>query len=68
MIEVPHWWDMRTESLAATIHKVRSDPITNPPEVDPIPLSNPLETAENDSSIPLSHGQPWDGIQDLTGW
>ena len=44
MIEVPHRWDGATESLAATIHTIRSDSIPNPPKVDPISTSIPLLT------------------------
>jgi len=67
LIEVPHRWDKKTESLSATIHKARSDPIPDPPVgVDPIPTSNPNNTQP--LLVPLSHGYNWDSNQDLTGW
>ena len=68
LIEVPHWWDKKSESLAVTIHKTRSDLIDNPPAVDPIPELNPTLPKEDNAGDPLSHGCPWDGNQDLTGW
>ena len=63
LIEVPYWWDRTKESLAATIHKARSDLILNPPGVDPIPLAKDAM-----SNGMLSHGYSWDGFQDVTGW
>ena len=66
-MEVPYWWDRTLERLAATIHKARQDIVPNPPDVDPIPSSCPTVPKPEDS-VPISHGIPWDGFQDLTGW
>lgn len=40
LVPIPYWWDGRTESLQATIHKARSDLLTDSGE-DPIPQVPP---------------------------
>ena len=68
LIEVPYWWDRRRESLAATIHKVAPELVPNPPGAEPIPTSCPFRKNDTPSIAPISHGYPWDGFQDISGW
>jgi len=68
LVEVPFWWDRTVESLAATIHKVKPDLIVKPPGAEPIPLVSPSLLKDTLLSVSLSHGYPWDGYQDVTGW
>lgn len=68
LVEVPYWWDRTTESLAATIHKVRSDTIAGPPVVDCIPTSPPTSLNKEEIGIPVCHGFSWNENQDVTGW
>src|SRR5687768_6725856 len=79
LIEVPFRWDRTNESLAATIHSVRPELLSQPPNVEPIPKQRPNSNSEGKygyslflkregiSSL-LSHAQIWDGIKDVTGW
>jgi len=66
LIEVPYWWDRSKETLAATIHVARPELVAAPPGVQPIPTSSPEGTELLE--LPLSHGQPWVGDQDVMGW
>jgi len=36
-VEVPYWWDFRKETLAATLHSIRSEIIPKPLNAEPIP-------------------------------
>ena len=66
MVEVPYWWDRTTDSLAATIHKARSDLVPDSTR-EPISTESPdLITPLN--IPPLSHGFPWNESQDIVGW
>ena len=53
------------QSLAATIFQARPELIPFTPLTEPIPVQNPNDKG---NSIVFSHGQTWDGMQDLTGW
>ena len=64
LIEVPHRWNRTKESLAASILKTGPTFPLDPPGVEPIPL----KTDEKFLELPLSHGQAWDGLQDMTDW
>jgi hypothetical protein len=41
LIEVPYWWDRKSESLAATIYSQRPELFTEKPTASPIPLAPP---------------------------
>ena len=41
MIGIPYWWDKKTDSLSATIYKLRPDLFNVKPTSKPIPLSPP---------------------------
>ena len=66
LIEVPYWWDRDSDSLAATIHEVRSELISAPPAAEPITLHCPTDIGV--MVAPLSHGFSWDKDDDVTGW
>ncbi len=67
MIAVPYWWNREADTLAATIHKVRSDLISSPPAAEPITLLCPNDDEEK-MDPPLSHAFTWNQSQDVTGW
>src|SRR4051812_43605229 len=76
LIEVPYWWNFNKESLAATIHNVRPDLISECPQAEPISalaqgrlLIVLIKCSLSDTStdVPLSHALNWDGKASLAG-
>ena len=43
LIQVPYWWDLKKESLMATVYKEREDLMSENIDVNPIPLLNQEE-------------------------
>ena len=67
LIEIPYWWDKSIESLASAIHKAQPALIVTSTNMKPIP-ENPPNGFKEELIASISHGQAWDGLQDLTGW
>jgi hypothetical protein len=44
LIEIPYWWDRKSESLKATFYQQRPDLFPNKPNGIPIPNSEPAVT------------------------
>eukprot|EP01118_Nematostelium_gracile_P011816 TRINITY_DN4258_c0_g1_i6.p1 TRINITY_DN4258_c0_g1~~TRINITY_DN4258_c0_g1_i6.p1 ORF type:complete len:738 (+),score=126.67 TRINITY_DN4258_c0_g1_i6:54-2267(+) len=73
LIEIPFWWDGKTESIHATIHQSKKGYL-EPIDTLPIPSTNPqfdshtfLDTSTKTPSR-LMYGSIWDRQQDLVGW
>jgi len=52
------------DSLAASIHAVRPALIPDPPKIAAIPTTFP----EGDLAVPIAHGLPWGGHENISGW
>jgi hypothetical protein len=57
LIQIPYWWNRRKESLAATIHLVRRELLSEFRAFDPIPESPPVKKKyKTKAVVPVNEG------------
>ena len=66
LIKVPYWWDLKVNSLKATIYSYRPELFTIPPTAPAIPQEMP--TLLRGSRTKMLLAGDWDTSMDPTGW